>query len=231
MWPPAGCPRTRCSVHTWWIWMNCQTLNTWDKWHICKTSKPTSIQSLQVLFPTPPTPELASAHCHLIKTLGYLKLQKAFIAGWVLWKQMPTWSLRCSSETKTQEGKEAGLGRGRGWRGLSQTRGKSWSEYLPSRCPALHQNYWASVTRCGLLDCHGNCKKGVILARLLSTAEADPEGIGGCKPCAVPKAGWQVLPWRVIWVAHLWSTTGFCIYLHLCLTVILGDEYVIIPIS
>lgn len=120
--------------------MNSQNLNTWDKWHIRKTCKPTNIQSLQAWFPPPPTPELASAHCHLIKTLGYLKLQKAFVAGWGLWKQMPPWSLRCSSETKTQEGKEAGLGRGRGWRGLSQTRGKSWTEYLPSRGPALHQN-------------------------------------------------------------------------------------------
>lgn len=30
-----------------------------------------------------------------MRTLGYLTLQKGFVPGWVLWKQMPTWSLKC----------------------------------------------------------------------------------------------------------------------------------------
>lgn len=59
-----------------------------------------------------PKPELASALCHIAESLGYLKLHKAFVAHWALWKQVPkwegVWGARHSLGTSIREGKEAG---------------------------------------------------------------------------------------------------------------------------
>lgn len=47
-------------------------------------------------------PELAFTLSHIIETLGYLKLQKSFIAPQVLQKQIPMWNLGCKMLTGEQ---------------------------------------------------------------------------------------------------------------------------------
>ena len=90
---------------------------------------------MSVIFVFLPKPQSASALCDIMEVLSYFRQQKGFVAGWVLLKQLHgVWG---SLETGTQEGKEAGLGRRRVWKDLTQSGGKLCSEYIQSQCPAL----------------------------------------------------------------------------------------------
>lgn len=88
------------------------------------------IKVLWVWFLFLPKPQLASALCDIMEALSYFRQQKGFVAGWVVLKQLHgVWG---SLETGTQKGKEAGLGKRRVWKDLSQPGGKLCSEYVQS---------------------------------------------------------------------------------------------------
>ena len=177
---------------------------------------------MSVIFVFLPKPQSASALCDIMEVLSYFRQQKGFVAGWVLLKQLHgVWG---SLETGTQEGKEAGLGRRRVWKDLTQSGGKLCSEYIQSQCPALGKNYWASVSRLGLSQV---LQKGHDLREACLWPWGGPWRSGQlkalCWPCS---QNWAARPSPKRDLGSLPpSTTVPHVNSHLSRTVVLGDRH------
>lgn len=112
LWPPAGWPRDMMlCTHV----VNMNELPDLEYFEINGTYAKKKKKFMSMIYFFLPKPELAFALCHIMEAVRYCRQPKGFVAGWILWKQMHgIWGGRCSLETGTQEGKAAGLGRGRG---------------------------------------------------------------------------------------------------------------------